>query len=517
MLQYFRRTSLISILFLITVVTSAQGFEPSPPQKWMEFFCLGNEVCRVGDVNGDGMDDVISFVHEEGVGAVWVGLSNGNGFITPQSIANEIFCLDGEICGVGDFNGDGKDDIVAFAYQEGNGTVFVGLANNSAKFESGKAWHNIFCLPDELCLVGDVDGDGRDDIVAMGTNMGNVKTWVALSLGSGFGPAQLWGETMCMSPSVCELADVNGDGRDDIVEFMQSDVPIQGDGGISFDPGNVRVALSTGTGFAPKEIWYEGFCVFTEAICTTGDVDGDGDADILMFLRDAEPNLIGFDQRQGRVDIAFSDQAKFGDYASQYAIMCTGEEVCAVGDFNGDGKDDIGAFVQSTNDEPEMGDVWVATSIINPANPYITHFGEIQNPQPTQSAPTPDSTQPSLVVAPSLQALETVNPTATQVATLPASNNTPVAPPVASTLDLVAGDTVVVMGTVNNRNMRTGPGSNFQIVEALPENIVMVILEGYVEVEGMRWWRVAHFGESTTQGWIPEGDGTENWFLEVNF
>ena len=45
----------------------------------------------------------------------------------------------------------------------------------------------------------------------------------------------------------------------------------------------------------------------------------------------------------------------------------------------------------------------------------------------------------------------------------------------------------------------------------------MVILEGYVEVEGMRWWRVAHYGESTTEGWIPEGDGTVNWLLEVNF
>ena len=475
MLHFFRHTSVIGILFLITTILSAQGFEPAPAQKWMEFFCLGNEVCMVGDVNGDGMDDVISFVHEEGVGVVWVGLSNGNGFIPPQSIANEIFCLGGEICGVGYFNGDGKDDIVAF------------------------------CLPDELCLVGDVDGDGMDDIMAMGTTDDNVKTWIALSLETGFGPAQLWAETMCLTPSICELADVNGDGMDDIVEFIQSDVPVEDENGITFDPGDVRVALSTGTGFSPKEIWIEGFCVFTEAVCTTGDADGDGDADILMFLRDSEPNLIGFDQRQGRVDVAFSDKAKFSDYASQYAIMCIGEEVCAVGDFNGDGKDDIGAFVQSTKDEPEMGDVWVATSVIDPTNPSLTIASATQNIQATQSTPAP--TQPSLVVAPSLQALETANPTATQDATLPAPLASPVASPVASTLDLVAGDTVVVMGTVNNRNMRT----------ALPENIVMVILEGYVEVEGMRWWRVAHYGESTTEGWIPEGDGTVNWLLEVNF
>jgi hypothetical protein len=507
MLQVIRRTLVISLMSIISAIVTAQGFEPSPAQKWIEFFCLEDEICEVGDVNGDGMDDIISFVHQEGVGAVWVGLSNGNGFITPQSIANEIFCLGGEICDVGDFNGDGKDDLIAFSYQPTNGTVFVGLANNNAKFAKGESWHNVFCLPDELCLVGDVDGDGQDDIIAMGTNMGNLKTWVSLSQGNSFGEAQLWGNATCGEPFICELADVNGDGKDDLVEFMQSDEPYLTDGGLSIDPGNVRVALSSGVDFANKEVWYAGFCVFTEAICTTGDVDGDDDADILMFLRDSEPNLIGFDQRRGRVDVALSDRAKFGTYSSQYAIMCIGEETCAVGDFNGDGKDDIGAFVKSTKLEPEMGDVWVATSIIDPANPNLTVISNIQGIQPTPIEPQP--TQSSVVVVPSLQPLETTNPPSTPVATIAPQSN--------SNLDLVAGDTVIVTGTVTNRNMRTGPGSNFQIIEALPANIVMVILEGSVENEGVHWWRVAHYSESTSEGWIPEGNGIENWLTEVKF
>ena len=505
MLPLLRRTLFISWMFLFTTLVSAQGFQPSPAQKWMEFFCIGDEVCQVGDFNGDGLDDVVSFVHQEGVGAVWVGVSNGNSFVTPGSIANEIFCLGGEICGVGDFNGDGRDDIVAFSYQETNGTVFVGLANDNAKFANGQAWIDIFCLPDEVCLVGDVDGDGRDDIVAMGTTMGNVKTWVALSQENSFGNAQLWAEMMCMTPAVCELADVNGDGRDDIVEFSQSDEPILGDGGISFDPGDVRVALSTGTEFEDKAIWYEGFCVFTEAICTTGDVDGDNDADIVMFLRDSEPNLIGFAQRQGRVDVALSDGAKFGDYASQYIPLCIGEETCAVGDFNGDGKDDIAAFVQSTKIEPEMGDVWVATSVIDATNPGLTIMPTAQILQSTPTTLTP--TQPSIAVAPSLQPLDTTTPVPTPVATL--------TPQDSSTLDLVPEDTVMVIGPDSSRNMRSGPGLSFQIVETLPANIVMVILEGPVESEGVRWWRVAHYSESTSEGWIPEGLATENWLIEV--
>ena len=75
----------------------------------------------------------------------------------------------------------------------------------------------------------------------------------------------------------------------------------------------------------------------------------------------------------------------------------------------------------------------------------------------------------------------------------------------------------MVVGTVNNRNMRTGPGSNFQIIEALPADIVMVIQEGPVESEGVNWWRVTHYSDPSSEGWIPEGDATETWLIEVDF
>lgn len=494
-----RRVLLITLMFLFTTVITAQGFQPAPPQKWNEFFCLGSELCHIGDVNGDGMDDIISFVHEEGVGAVWVGLSAGNKFNPPSSVANDIFCLGDEICAVGDVNGDGKDDIVAFSYKQTNGTVFVGLANNNAKFAKGQSWHSVFCLPDEQCLVGDVDGDGKADIVAIGTSEENEKTWVALAQTNNFGSAQLWGEIMCTAPARCELADVNGDGRDDIVEFMQTDEPISDE---DIDPGDVRVALSTGSGFADKTVWYKEFCVFAEAVCTTGDFDGDADADLVMFLRDSEPDLIGFDQRRGRVDIALSDRAKFGDQTSQYPIMCIGDETCGVGDVNGDGKDDIVAFVQSTKEEPEMGDVWVATSIITVDNPLLTIMPTAQATLSTQ--PTVDPTQASLVVTPNLQTPEPTTPATTEE------------PQQAPAEQFIAGDTVLVLGTADNRALRTGPGADFQVVETLPANIVMVILEGPVETAGVNWWRVAHYTESPAEGWLAQGTTTDNWLIKVS-
>lgn len=459
----------ISLVFSIATLTLAQGFVPSPGNQWSDYFCVGNEICDVGDVNGDGMDDVIAFVHEQNNATVWVGLSDGNSFISPQNPASDWFCVQSEVCRVGDVNGDGRSDLIAFTYQPDNGAVWVGLANNDATFSEGQVWHNVFCLPTEVCLVGDMNGDGMDDIVALGSNMGNASAWVALSQGNSFGQGQQWSDdVVCGNLSVCELADVNGDGNDDIVEFMQSNVPIPADGGVSFPAGSVFVSISTGSSIdeASSGFWHDGFCTFIEALCTTGDVDGDGHADVVMFLRNSEPNLIGFDQRQGRVDVAFSNQSAFVNYASQHDLMCIGLEFCAVGDFNGDGKDDIAAFVKDTKADPGQGDVWVATSVLEP-------------------------TTLTLSVIPNLE--------------------------IFAELDLQIGDTVKITEAGDNLNMRSGPGTNFQVIEVLPQDSVMLVLEGPIDADGFRWWRVTQYGEPLSEGWIAEGDGTEDWLVEVQF
>ncbi len=479
------RSFFISLFFSITTWALAQGFQPSPGNQWSDYFCVGGELCEVGDVNGDGMDDIIALTHQEDNASVWVGLSNGSSFISPQAPATDWFCVKSEVCRVGDVNGDGRSDLVAFSYQQTNGAVWVGLANNDGTFATGEIWHNIFCLPSEECLVGDMNGDGMDDLVALGTFMGNTNAWVALSQGNSFGQAQLWSDSvMCDSPSTCELADVNGDGMDDIVKIYQSDVPIPADGGVSFSAGSVFVNISTGSSFEGEGTawWHDGFCTFLEAVCTTGDFDGDKRADIIMFLRDSAPNLIGFDQRQGRVDVAFSDGTAFVDYASQHDLMCIGEEFCAVGDFDGDGKDDIVAFVKDTKTEPGRGDVWVANSVLEPSNPTLVLIPIL----------LPTSTPATLTINPNI------------IAAL-------------SGLDLVVGDTVMITPEGDNLNMRSGPGPNFQVVEVLPQSNVMIILEGPIDSDGYRWWRVTHYGEPTAEGWIAEGDGNENWLVEVQF
>ncbi len=375
MSRILRRFIALFTLFGIIAGVSAQDFQPAQAEKWNDFFCIENEICEVGDVNGDGLVDIITFVHGENDGRVWVALSDGTRFVSLPSPSIDWFCVGNEVCAVGDVNGDGRADLISFRHTTADARVQVAFGNIDGTFSGAQQWHDYFCIENEVCMVGDVNGDNIDDIVAMGTFLGNTNIWVALSTQSSFGTSSVWSDSsLCREindVSNCQLADVNGDGRDDIVEIQQSNqpVPVLDGNGSSANPGQVQVYLSTGSSYEWSGIWHDGFCIFVEAVCTVGDINGDNMADLLMFLRDSEPNLIGFDQRQGRVDAALSEGTAFGQSSSRYGFMCIGLEVCHAGDFNGDGSDDIAAFVVDTQAEPARGDVFVALSAI--ATPSI--------------------------------------------------------------------------------------------------------------------------------------------------
>ncbi|MEH1014368.1 VCBS repeat-containing protein [Micromonospora sp. CPCC 206060] len=91
---------------------------------------------------------------------------------------------------MGDVNGDGRDDIVTFT-RGATGDVFVSLSDGTRFVPQAGKWHDWFVVGDELPGIGDFNGDGRADVVTY-TRGTRADVYVALSTGGGFGAGTRW-------------------------------------------------------------------------------------------------------------------------------------------------------------------------------------------------------------------------------------------------------------------------------------------------------------------------------------
>lgn len=127
----------------------------------------------VGDFNKDGKPDLA--VANSGGGTIGVLLGKGDG-----SFASVVTYSGGSIVPfsvvVGDFNGDGKDDLAASSYSgEGSGLIGVLLGKGDGSFSAVTTFPSGGNAPYSL-TVGDFNRDGKLDLVASNSNNGNAGT-----------------------------------------------------------------------------------------------------------------------------------------------------------------------------------------------------------------------------------------------------------------------------------------------------------------------------------------------------
>jgi hypothetical protein len=154
-------------------------------------------------------------------------------------------------------------------------------------------------------VLADVNGDGRSDLVELHEN-GNAYVWT--STGSSFSNYTVWGSGF--TPRYDRLADVSGDGRADVLE-------IDGLGRIYVWTANV-----SGTGFNSFQQWGSGARTSDQI----GDFNGDGRSDIVEL------------HENGNAYVWLSTGSSF----SNYRVWASGiTPSYRIEDFNGDGRMDL--------------------------------------------------------------------------------------------------------------------------------------------------------------------------------
>ena len=298
---------------------------------------VDKHVRTVGDIDGDGDDDIVAF----GNSGVWVSYADGFTLTQPTRVLTDYGYNTGRgwrntkhIRVLADVNGDGRQDIVGF----GDSGVWVSVAT-AAGFDSPDRWIANYAydygwrLDKHVREMADVNADGLLDVVAFGDS----GVWVSLSTGSSFTAPSRWiasfgynagGWRVDKHPRM--MADVNGDQRADVVGFGYS---------------GVYVALSNGNSFNPASLWedqygYNDNWRTTKNVRTMADVNGDGRADVVGFGYSGTFVSLSLGFRFTDLEKWYSD---FG-YSHSYRIE---KNPRFVADVNADGMADLVAFAFS--------------------------------------------------------------------------------------------------------------------------------------------------------------------------
>jgi len=310
--------------------------------KWTASFDLSHSwtvkdyVRTVGDVNGDGKFDLVGF----GLDGVYVATSTGTGFNAISKWSNSLAAANGwTVAGyvrtVGDVNNDGRDDLVGF----GSDGVYVALALNPGpgfgavtKWSSSFGGANGWTVSQTVRTVGDVNGDGRADIIGYGSD----GVYVGISNGvNGFNAITKWSSSLAaangwtVADYVRTVGDVNGDGSADLVGFGQD---------------GVYVATSNGVnGFNPVSKWLTAFDLahgwtVKDYVRTIGDVNGDGKADAVGF------GLDGVYVATSNGVNGFNPVSKWSSVLAAANGWNVKDYVRILGDISGDGLDDLVGF-----------------------------------------------------------------------------------------------------------------------------------------------------------------------------
>lgn len=299
---------------------------------------FGGSVANVGDLNGDGIDDIAVGAPRTSAnrGAIWFLFLDAAGQVIGEKRLSDTTptfgtIVDGNyfgtsIANIGDIDGNGYDDIAVGAYSQNattsnSGSVYIILLEKDGKVKSHSRindnnnlfgrnhWH----FGTSVANIGDIDGDGNTDL-AVGEPGLNETVWILFLNGDGTlkgvqeigkdkgGFTDSFNLNSNFGHSVTNLGDIDGDGINDIAVGEMGYINPDSSGTYH---GRVWVLLLNSNGTVKKNIeinnekgGFTGNIVrqdrFGWSVARIPDLDGDGVPELVVGSTGNQAATAGF-------------------------------------------------------------------------------------------------------------------------------------------------------------------------------------------------------------------------------
>ncbi|HTM20791.1 MAG TPA: FG-GAP-like repeat-containing protein [Kofleriaceae bacterium] len=234
----------------------------------------GPTAVAIADVDGDGDSDVVTAASTDGVLVVLPNISTGGAVAFDQPLYLNVVAPTDVV--VTDLNGDGRPDLAAlqetYWLADDELVVFLNQSAEPGTLAFSAAWSFAGPATPTALAVGDLDADGRPDLVVTGQGDSTMSVYVnATGIGDQVPVFQARVDRPTGNgPSDIAIADLDGDGRQEITLAH------------SYDPAAWVFRNTTPDAGAPTFGAAQVLPGTISAVAEALDVDADGHRDLLF-------------------------------------------------------------------------------------------------------------------------------------------------------------------------------------------------------------------------------------------